>query len=291
MRDRRSTLEKFKVKFSEESDKGESAPLALIGPAENLLGMEPTNDGATPNDEGQSRHHRKQPQMITTTIETITPETATLYLQSNPKNRALNSRAVATIAQDIATDRFILNGESIKFDQENNLLDGQHRLHGCVKANTPIETLVVRGLPRFSRQTVDVGTKRTLADIIRMDFGLKDSTGVAAATKATYMFQQSGGLFVNALATGESRVMRAPTTTELLAWLGTHMDTLIETAANYKKIKASPVSVVAPIMVPIFAAVHTGATEELNHFVDVMKVGADAGDPINALRNLSLIHI
>lgn len=79
-------------------------------------------------------------------IETITPEMAKVYLATSKGNRILRKHTVEKYARDIANGEWRLNGETIAFSDDGNLINGHHRLNAVLKANTPITTYVVRGI-------------------------------------------------------------------------------------------------------------------------------------------------
>jgi len=100
------------------------------------------------------------------TVETVTPSMAELWLAGNTNNRRMKTLAVTKYAKDIAAGKWDLNGESIKFNGDGRLLDGQNRLAAVIEARAPITTVVVRGLDAESQDTMDVGVPRRLADVL-----------------------------------------------------------------------------------------------------------------------------
>jgi hypothetical protein len=98
------------------------------------------------------------------TTETITPALARDYLERNKKNRRISKRGVAEYADQIRRGNWKLNGESIKFAKDGSLVDGQHRLHAIVEANTAVEMTIARELEKEVIKTLDIGRKRTNAD-------------------------------------------------------------------------------------------------------------------------------
>lgn len=115
-------------------------------------------------------------------IETITPEIAEKMLLTNIGNRDPKREA---IKKAILSGEWTLNGATIVFDENGNLTDGQNRLRACVAANVPIDTLVVRGIPRAAQITMDMGVKRSLNDYVKMD-GYPDYNIVSGIGKALY---------------------------------------------------------------------------------------------------------
>jgi hypothetical protein len=105
-----------------------------------------------------------------TTVETISPSTAAVYLATNTENqRRLQGTLVAKYRSDLLARRWSLTGEAIKFDTNGALVDGQHRLTALVQAGkqdpyVKLRTLVVRGLAPEVMADLDQGAARTLSD-------------------------------------------------------------------------------------------------------------------------------
>lgn len=113
-------------------------------------------------------------------IETITPEVATKYLKLNVKNRTVRRLVVDKYARDIKEGAWQLNGDTVRFQKNGDLIDGQHRLHGIIKAGKAAECIVVRGLSPEVMSTIDQGAKRGLPDILK----LNDEVNTAALSAA-----------------------------------------------------------------------------------------------------------
>lgn len=102
-------------------------------------------------------------------VELVTPERAAEILEKfNPENRNLNRHQIETISDAIVADEWMLNGQTIGFDWNGMLQNGQQRLSAIVRAEKPAEVLVVYNLDPKSRATVDIGRKRTVADEFMM---------------------------------------------------------------------------------------------------------------------------
>ncbi|MBR2389625.1 MAG: hypothetical protein IKG25_02360 [Mogibacterium sp.] len=103
--------------------------------------------------------------MITTKIETITPEIAQQYLTHNVRNyRKYQPLKAKAYAMDIKNGKWEFNGESISFYENGDLADGQHRLNAVIIAGTPIVSSVNYGV---SNDVVifDVGKGRSLHEL------------------------------------------------------------------------------------------------------------------------------
>lgn len=102
---------------------------------------------------------------ITTTQETVTPELAQEYLQRNTDvNRTLNMSNVRKYVRDMKNGRFKTTHQGIAFDENGNLLDGQHRLTAVVHAGVPVDMMVTRNLPADTFSCIDRGYNRTFTN-------------------------------------------------------------------------------------------------------------------------------
>jgi len=120
-------------------------------------------------------------------IVTITPATARGWLESNTNNRGLRQLHVDRLALSMVRQDWTLNGESIKFNDRGELVDGQHRLAACIQAKASFTSLVVRNLPEGARATMDTGLRRSPADWLRQQ-GVTNSGVIAAALTYQYRF-------------------------------------------------------------------------------------------------------
>lgn len=112
----------------------------------------------------------------------VTPEMAQRWLARMPRNRSLREADVRSYSRDMAAGNWHDTGESIKFDAENNLLDGQHRLHAVIHSGVTLPVLVVRGLPPESQMVMDTGRKRTASDALQLA-GNANSSLLASVAK------------------------------------------------------------------------------------------------------------
>lgn len=104
---------------------------------------------------------------VTVSIERITPSVAQSMLGANTHNR--NANRFEAISKALKNGEWSLNGASIVFSDDGVLLDGQHRLMACVKTGIAFDTIVVRGIGQRQQMTMDVGTKRKVADFLKLD--------------------------------------------------------------------------------------------------------------------------
>ena len=129
--------------------------------------------------------------MISIVKETITPEVAKQYLETNKINRRLSEKSVENLAFEITEGRWQLTHQGIAFDKGGVLVDGQHRLAPVVKANIPVDMMVARGLEPSENNlyAIDNGRKRTVVDMMKLG-GYKDmfvNTKVIGAIQAFFI--------------------------------------------------------------------------------------------------------
>lgn len=124
-------------------------------------------------------------------IELIGPEEAQDYLDRNSRNRALSANRVGGYAAAMLRGEWLLNGETLKFNGDGTLLDGQHRLAAVVKSGTNQRFMVVRGLSTEVQDTVDAGRARTFSDILKIR-GEAYNTALAAAVRIAHAYEHTG---------------------------------------------------------------------------------------------------
>lgn len=116
---------------------------------------------------------RKEPVMgLTFEVVKLTKEFCEEAFQNRAANRAISDYAVDKYRRDMLSGDFELNGETIVFNEDEKLVEGQHRVLGFLKAyesnpNIDIRVAVVRGAPRGC--IYNVGKARSIADQFTID--------------------------------------------------------------------------------------------------------------------------
>lgn len=122
----------------------------------------------------------KSPVKIEKTI--VTPGVAEAWLSQNAKNRKASIRFVQQYARDMAEGKWRLTGDAIRFSRDSTLIDGQHRLMACVKADAPFETFVIYDVDPDVRDVIDTGRSRSTRDMLALH-GVANSGHVASALR------------------------------------------------------------------------------------------------------------
>ena len=112
----------------------------------------------------------------------ITVDIASKMLKYNNRNRALKNQKIKEYSVLMQNGKWLHNGDSIRFDKNGNISDGQNRLYAVVKSSTPIISNVETGIDVEAFDTIDIGKRRTGADTVYM-YGIRSSNIVAAAIK------------------------------------------------------------------------------------------------------------
>lgn len=124
-------------------------------------------------------------------IETITPLKAQMWLETQTNNRLCSRSTVRRYAAAIKRGEWELNGEAIKFDPSGKLIDGQHRLNAVILAESPIKSLVIRGLNGKAFETFDTGKNRSISDLLSL-YGFANCHVLASVARLAYNYKVSG---------------------------------------------------------------------------------------------------
>jgi hypothetical protein len=109
----------------------------------------------------------------------VTPEMAKEYLKANTKNRKVDRFRVNHYAHLLKSGQFMSNGDTIRFDWNGVLIDGQHRLMAIAKTGIAATFIVVKGLNPETFKTIDMGKLRSNSDIFAIE-GIKNSTNISS---------------------------------------------------------------------------------------------------------------
>ena len=107
--------------------------------------------------------------MIQTSIVNVTPDMAEKWLSRNIEhNRKINDERVNAYAREMKDGKWLVTGQAIQFDENGVLIDGQHRLQAVIKAQTPVQMLVTKGLSPMAINVIDTMQARSVNQIMRM---------------------------------------------------------------------------------------------------------------------------
>lgn len=119
----------------------------------------------------------------------VTPQLAKQWLKTNEDNRNVSEEWVKKLARGMSKDDFPNVGETIKFDTDGHLIDGQHRLMAVVLADKTIEFFVIEGIERDNRYRMDQGRTRKPSDELTMKHHLPNAQMAVATVRIVLMWQ------------------------------------------------------------------------------------------------------
>jgi hypothetical protein len=210
---------------------------------------------------------------ITIEHTTITPQIAKAWLDKNINNRKISARFVAQFARDIAAGNWELTGDPIKFDVHGNLIDGQHRLAACIKADNNFSCYVAYNINPHAKDVIDTGKSRSGRDVLTMH-GMTNTGPVSTALKLL-IHERMGSAYT---------LRAAVTHSELLAALEKHPSLPLYVHAP----RTFPKGLSTPLIgyVSYVGCVLTPYRDRALAMVDVMKHGIPDydGDPMHKFR-------
>jgi len=124
-----------------------------------------------------------KPMNETAHIETVNGTTAGKWLERNTANRPLRRHTVERYARLMREDRWFLTPDAIAFNEEGDLLNGQHRLNAVVLSGTAQRFIIARYLPAEAFPFLDDRNVRRLPDHLAMQ-GYAQANELSAAVRA-----------------------------------------------------------------------------------------------------------
>lgn len=212
----------------------------------------------------------------------ITPDVATEMLEHNTNNRNLRRRRVSSLAQEMSRKQWLTTGEAIKFDVKGILIDGQHRLEGCVEAKITLkQQLVVTGLSEDSFAVIDSGMKRTANDILSAA-GIANGSSIAPVAKLV-------GIIQAGLNPYRSDVRQLVTRQDIVSWSEQHIE-IIDWAIRLSRTVYDSAGLgnrTALISLAILAEKNGHSKEKIEQFFAALSSGEGltASSPVLALRS------
>ncbi len=162
-------------------------------------------------------------------VMTITPDEATSWLRCNKSNRPVRKKHVAFLASEIVKGNWQVNGQAIVIADDEQVLDGQHRLFAIIEAGKPIQSLVVYGITPEAFRTIDTGAVRTGSDALCLHFDDCSQAVIKAVATAVQWCVR--------LERGTVFAQSKTSNTDVIAYVKAHMSLLqcAETLQSYPK--------------------------------------------------------
>jgi hypothetical protein len=132
-----------------------------------------------------------RPAPVTQTV-VIDAAWAEQILEKNGRNRPLSHPRIARYTKALVEGRWNFTGDAIQVDWNEDLLNGQHRLHAIVLSDVPMQVNLVTGLPPESQRFMDQGRARSAGNQLAVE-GVSSATQIAAIVKV-YLAWMGGQL-------------------------------------------------------------------------------------------------
>lgn len=219
---------------------------------------------------------------VTSQTVDLTPALARVLINRNTGNRRLSDALVASLARDIAGGSWLFNGEAVIVSRDGYLNDGQHRCEAVILANHPIKTIIIIGVERETRLTLDQGRVRTGGDFLAMD-GYQNANQLSAAASLYWQFKT-----FNRLATGAGQ---RPNKSEVLRTVAENPD-ILKSVAFCQMRGARALGGPSLLAFVHFAIGNVAGRPAANEFIQALAEGAglSARNPILYARNKLMIE-
>jgi hypothetical protein len=128
---------------------------------------------------------------VVTKRVSVTPAMAAKWLERNTHNRTVSQYVVDAYATDMKNGHWMFSHQGIAFDEDGNMIDGQHRLWAIVESGKTVDMLVTTGLSKESvngvsittMDVVDRGKVRGIGAQLTLSHGYKNGFLTAACAK------------------------------------------------------------------------------------------------------------
>lgn len=212
------------------------------------------------------------------TFVEVTPELAAEWLKRNRRNRKIRKSFLEAYITDMRNGAWLTTHEGIAFDEDGNLMDGQHRLEALVHAKRTVLMVVSTGWPTSQRQkktmdVVNMGANRSLADQLHLQHGVEKRDAAQVVKICNSIVAASFGM---------GRVRRSTTDT-ILGVFALYKPEILWLLANPVKIRGLGQATVLAALAMHYALFPKPTEEALRRLV----TGADlaSGNPLLPLRN------
>lgn len=118
----------------------------------------------------------------------VTPELADEWLSHNTKNRRVSEKYVRQYAKEMDRGNWEISPDCLAFDEEGDLINGQHRLRAVMESGVTELFLVAWGLPEDVFKFADQGRRRTAGQALRIE-GYEYPSRLASLGKMVYNYE------------------------------------------------------------------------------------------------------
>jgi len=219
---------------------------------------------------------------VTSSFEEVTPKLAGDWLELNKGNRTMKEGKIDAFARDMRAGNFMTTHQGVCFNDRGELIDGQHRLMAIIRSNTPVVMQITRGLPDEIKPAIDTGTKRSVADTLRIQ-GYENRAVLGAVARMAMLYEQESPI---------STYSRAVTVAEIVDFIHKHEDRMVEATKVAQRTYthlAAPTSVIGTAF-DIFAQIDREAAELFFDDITGLRLGGEGDPRVTLVRRLGNIQ-
>jgi len=211
-------------------------------------------------------------------IETFSVDQLKQLLERQKNPRKLNEKHTNRLARSFREGVFrSMNGQTIVLDEDDNLIDGQHRVNAAILANVPLRAIVVRGVAEGA-DSIDTGRRRSFADILG-GRGWQQQNAYASTVAVLHHILRGNDPF-----SANAYNVERPSNSELLTTLGKLKRRTLEWAM--KATPSNPRLFPQATLAAVLYQAHLASPKKAEDFVALAASGEGLkdGHPIFAMR-------
>jgi hypothetical protein len=155
---------------------------------------------------------------VFTEIQMVTARDASYWLERNAvNNRDAKPAKIAKYARDMANDRWMITGDTIKITPDGIMIDGGQRMRSVLRAHAEypdfkgVRMMFARNVPYRAILVTDNNSARTFADALKIEDAI-NRNNAGAIVRRVHVWQQGNPAFLR----GSGAGFVDPTLTELL---------------------------------------------------------------------------
>ena len=130
---------------------------------------------------------------------TVTPRLASKWLDEGDNIRALSNMSRDNLTRIMENDKFVVQGDCLRFDRNGQMVDGQTRCSACCSSGKSFDAQLVVGIDKEGVKAIDLGRKRSsatyLAALMNPDKTKSAAKWFASVLKLSWTFDKGYGDF------------------------------------------------------------------------------------------------
>jgi len=124
----------------------------------------------------------------------VTPAIAAEWMKRNLRNRNQSDKDMIRIAKAMRRGDWVVTGETIVFDSDGVLVDGQHRLRAVMHSGVSVWFIVITGVTPVIAQDAGGSTRKRTLNSQLQTRDEKNATSLAAAINFLWKLREHGSL-------------------------------------------------------------------------------------------------